>query len=834
MRFHRFCIVAVATVCALITDADAAPPEGEGVAYFETHIRPLLAKHCYSCHSARDDRREGGLLLDSRLGWMQGGDRGPAIVPGDVAASTLIQAVRYTDSDLQMPPDRQLPPDDIARLEQWVRMGAPDPREDAAAKKGDPAPSDPIAGRAHWAYQPLRRPQPPDVQASDGPLSPIDCYVLARLEAEKLAAAPEADRLTLLRRLTFQLLGLPPTQEQVDAFLNDQRPGAVERLVDELLDSPHFGERWGRHWLDLARYADSNGLDENFLFREAWRYRNWVIDAVNRDMPYDRFLLEQIAGDLLPYESLEERDRQRIGAGFLLIGPKVLLGNDPENQKMEIADEQLDTIGRAILGQTLGCARCHDHKFDPIPTRDYYALAGILTSTEVMERRYMLGEQRVMERLVGLGPEGDALDAAYEQYWRELKKIKEKENHAKKALELLEKGNAEELQAFLAEHADAVDAAAADATQPLELRIENQRELLAQLQKTIAVPPPIPPRAMIPADAATPQDEAVRIAGQFNRPGETVPRGFLHVLCEDSPVISAGQSGRLELGHWLTDEEHGAGRLAARVMANRIWRHLIGRGLVRTVDNFGRTGEAPSHPELLDYLAGELIDSGWSVKSLVRQIVLSRTFALSSRHDSASHAVDPENIWLWRAHRRRLEPEAMRDAMLRTAGKLDLKPMESTVWYLDDQATAVGANKNRRRTDFPCRSVYLPVIRNDLPEIFDALDFANPHSTTGMRPQTTVPTQGLFLLNDPSVMDAAASAARQLLESDENDTAIVERMFVAIVQAPPTEVERESMLTFIKTSEKQLAAEGAADARVQAWSLACHALFASSRFQILE
>jgi hypothetical protein len=814
----------------------AAEPQRDGLVYFETHIRPLLAQHCYSCHSSRADRIEGDLLLDSRPDWMKGGERGPVIVPGDVDASLLIRAVRYGDSDLQMPPDRKLPPEEIARLEQWVRIGAPDPRETAASSEdAGPTASDPIAGRAHWAFQPLTRTQPPSVESIEWPRSALDAFILAKLEAESLAPAPDADRRTLLRRLTFQLHGLPPKPEQTAALVADERPDALERLVDQLLESPQFGERWGRHWLDLARYADSNGLDENFLFREAWRYRNWVIDAVNRDMPFDRFLVEQLAGDLLPHESIEQRDRQRIGAGFLVVGPKVLLGNDPQRQKMEVADEQLDTIGRAILGQTLGCARCHDHKFDPIPTRDYYALAGILTSTQVMERRYMLGEQREMERLAGLGPEGETLDAAYEQYWRELPKTKDKAKHAKTALELLEKEKADEFKSFAAEHGDAVAPEAADPGQPLEQRLKSQHELLAALEATVAKAPPIPPRAMIPTNEATPKDEAIRIAGQFDRLGETVPRGFLQVLCESRPEISPGQSGRMELAQWLTDEEGGAGRLAARVLANRIWRHLIGRGLVRTVDNFGRTGEAPSHPELLDYLAGKLIDSGWSVKSLVREIVLSRTFALSSRHDPACHAVDPENVWLWRAHRRRLESEAMRDAMLFAAGTLDLKPMESTVWYLGDQATAVGDNKIRRRTDFPCRSVYLPVIRNDLPEIFDALDFANPHSTTGMRPQTTVATQGLFLLNDPSVMDASTATARRLLESAELDAAAaVNQMFEWIANAPPTDAERESILSFVRTMEEQLAAEGDSDPRLRAWSLACHAMFASSRFQILE
>jgi hypothetical protein len=651
-----------------------------------------------------------------------------------------------------------------------------------------------------------------------------------------LQPAPDADRRTWLRRVHFQLVGLPPKREQVAAFLADARPDALERVVDELLDWPQFGERWGRHWLDLARYADSNGLDENFLFREAWRYRNWVIAAVNADLPFDRFLTEQLAGDLLPFDSLEQRDRQRIAAGFLVIGPKVLLGNNPNERRMDVADEQIDTVGRAVLGQTLGCARCHDHKFDPVPTTDYYALAGIFTSTQVMQRRYMLNEQRHMERLVGLGADGEERNAAYETYWRQQPKLKEREKQSKSALELLTRGDDVALQEFAAQHTDAVAAGAADTSQPREERASLQKELLAKVRAELASAPQIPPRAMIPCDVEKPADESVRLSGQFDQLGEQVPRGFLRVISDGPAKIAEGQSGRIELARWLTDTQSGAGQLAARVLANRVWHHLIGRGLVRTVDNFGRTGEAASHPELLDYLARELIDSGWSLKHLVRQIVLSRTFALSSRAGNTAGAIDPDNRLLWRAHRRRLEPEALRDAMLAAAGQLDLAPWESTVSYLGDQATAVGDNKVRRRTDFPCRSVYLPVIRNDLPELFDVFDFANPHASTGMRPQTMVATQGLFLLNDRSVTTAAEATARRLLadSSSKGDDDLVDALFELLFNKSPTRDERAEIVAFVGKIRSRLTAGGKTDAQLQAWSQACQALFASSRFQILD
>ncbi len=836
---RNFCwltaLLAGLTVCADEADVQA------DLEFFERHVRPILIKHCYACHSTGTDRREGGLLLDSRAGWAAGGDSGQAISPGDPDASLLVSAIRY-DSDLQMPPDRKLPSAVIGRLEQWVRRGAPDPREGSpgdsenSGSKHSVDPSDPIAGREYWAYQPLRETQPPRVMSSDWPRGAIDAFILAGLEKVNLNPASDADKRLLLRRLFVQLVGLLPTQEQLDDFLRDGRPDALERLVDQLLSSPHFGERWGRHWLDLARYADSNGLDENFLFREAWRYRNWVIRAVNADMPFDRFLCQQIAGDQLPFDSIEQRDSQRIAAGFMVLGPKVLLGNDPNERVMDVADEQLDTIGRAVLGQTMGCARCHDHKFDPIPTADYYALAGILTSTQVLQQRHMLNQQRLMERLVGLGSEGDQLNAAYEAYWREQPQVKEQHKQAKAALALLTKQDATAFEAHALQHPTSVADQAADVREAADVRVTAQEALVKKLGEVLANPPEIPPRAMIPSDVELPGDEAIRIAGQFDRPGARVPRGFLTVLSAEEAHISSDTSGRVELAKWLTDVDRGAGHLAARVLANRVWYQMMGCGLVRTLDNFGRTGEGPSHPELLDYLARELIDSGWSIKHLVRRIALSRTFAMSSCHHEVAHELDPENRLYWRANRRRLEPEALRDGMLLAADALDLAPMESTVWYLGDQATAVGANKNRRRTDFPCRSVYLPIIRNDLPELFDVFDFANPHATTGMRPQTMVASQSLFLMNDESVMNAAEATAKRFMLAGhpENAAEILEPMFEAILSMPPTDAERAEMLAFVNEIRAQLTANGVEDVELRAWSMCCQAIFASSRFQVLE
>lgn len=842
LEMHPSHLLCLLTCCLLLpgnlsaTQATEPTTDDDGIEYFETHIRPLLVKRCYACHSEQSDSKEGGLYLDTQEGWSTGGERGPALIPGDVAASLLVRAIRYDEPDLEMPPDQRLPQYAIERLEHWVRIGAPDPRDGQAGAVTSTAPHDPVAGREHWAFRSLSQLNPPEVLGKNWPRSSFDRFVLAKIEEADLQPVPDANRRTLIRRLYFQLVGLPPTVQQITRFLEDARPDAYERLVDELLSSRHFGERWGRHWLDLARYADSNGLDENFLFREAWRYRNWVIDAVNHDVPFDQFLTEQIAGDLLPFESIAQRDRQRIAAGFMVLGPKVLLGNDPQRQQMEVADEQLDTIGKAILGQTLGCARCHDHKFDPIPTADYYSMAGIMTSTQVMERRHMLGQQRVMERLVGIGADGNKLDEQYETYWREQPKRKGRLEQAKRALELLEKDDAEGLTKQIDKHPDSVADDGNNRDLAITKRIASQKSFVAELAQALKTQPAIPPRAMIPGEHDEVSDECIRIAGEFDRPGAEVPRGFLQVLTDGKAEIPSGSSGRLELARWMTDVEAGAGRLAARVLANRIWYHLLGRGIVRTVDNFGRTGEPPTHPALLDFLAQELIDSDWSVKHLVREIVLSRTFMTSSMHDDVAHSIDPDNRLLWRAHRRRLDPESLRDAMLSAAGELDLTPMESSVWYLGDQATAVGANKVRRRTDFPCRSVYLPVIRNDLPELFDVFDFADPHATTGSRPQTLVATQGLFLLNDNSVMEAADATANRILnaESAGSANARVDRMYELVLGALPSGPERKQLRQFVTAMQERFKADDKATAEQRAWSLACHALFASSRFQVLD
>jgi hypothetical protein len=700
-------------------------------------------------------------------------------------------------------------------------------------------PSDPLAGREHWAYRTLQVSAPPVVRNAAWPRTDLDHFVLAELERSDLNVSADASPEELLRRVSLLLTGLPATGDQRLRFLANPTPEEFKYLVDQLLSSPAFGERWGRHWLDLARYADSNGLDENFLFREAWRYRNWVIDAMNADLPYDRFLLEQLAGDLLPHDSIEQRDRQRIAAGFLVVGPKVLLGVNPDRQRMDVADEQLDTIGRAVLGQTIGCARCHDHKFDAIPTRDYYALAGIFTSTRVMEQRYMLNEQRVMERLQGLGESGEGLDEAYESYWRGRSELERRLRAAEAVLKVLRSEDALAIAAKLESDSGGFAESARDTATEMASRVKAQKALVADLRAQIEKPPAIPPRAMIPVESGEVRDEAIRLAGKYDDKSEVVPRGFLQVLCEGPPQpLPVDRSGREEFARWLTAPGSRTAALSARVLANRVWHHLLGRGLVRTVDNFGRTGELPSHPALLDFMAAELQRERWSLKSLIRKVVLSRVFSLSSRSSEEQRERDPENRLLGRFSRRRLDPESLRDGMLWSAGVLETGRQESTVGYLGDQATAVGANLVRRRTDFRFRSVYLPVVRNDLPEIFEAFDFANPHTATGARPVTTVPVQALYLLNDPQVMEASAAMARRVLQGSQDVTveARLKVLYDLLAAGEPASAELAAAVEYVRLVEGELRTAGASesDALTEAWSRVCHAVFASSRFQYLQ
>jgi hypothetical protein len=734
--------------CLAITPAESD--------FFEKHIRPIFATRCSECHSHSAGKTKGGLSLDHRAGWQTGGDSGPALIPGELDLSILIKAVRYRDTDLQMPPKAKLADQEIRNLEEWVRMGAPDPREGNFGQPVSPG-IDLQEGREFWSFQPISQPTPPQTKDTTWPENEIDQFILANLEAQGLKPAPSTDRLTLLRRTYFNLIGLPPTPNQIAAFLENESPNAFAYLVDTLLESPHFGERWGRHWLDVARFAESSGGGRSLMFKHAWRFRDYVIESFNADKPFDQFIQEQIAGDLIA--KLQQADDARhnelvTATGFLALGPTNYELQDKDLLTMEVVDEQVDTMGRAFLGMTLGCARCHDHKFDPIPTEDYYALAGIFTSTKSLTPGNVSGFVSHAYRGTPEAKQWKAHQDKIKAINKRLKSVKDPK--AKKALE----------------------------------------KHLAALQKQA----PAEPLAMGVQDhtADKTKDGHVHLRGAIRSLGKQVPRGFITVAMRPNQSPAAhpkpAESGRQELADWIANSNN---PLTARVYVNRVWHHLIGAGLVRTVDNFGKTGEAPSHPELLDYLATNFVANGWSTKKLIRTIISSSVYAMSSSHTNPQAlTVDSENRSLWRGHQRRLEAECIRDAMLVASQQLDTKRGGLTIRKFSAYDNGYHFGLIQRR------SVYVPVFRNSLLEILETFDFANPNIVQGRRSITTLPTQSLFMLNNPFVMDQAQATAKRLLVAHpSNPKQRIRQAYLAILSREPTAVESHLAYEHLATPE---------------------------------
>ncbi|MCI0358532.1 MAG: PSD1 and planctomycete cytochrome C domain-containing protein, partial [Planctomycetaceae bacterium] len=727
--------VILAAFAALVFAGPANADDGQDAArleFFETRVRPVLVQNCFNCHSANTNSK-GGLRVDDRNGLITGGGRGSAIVPGDVASSLLLRAVSYTDKDLKMPPEKQLSEDQIADLTKWIQDGAAWPAEKLPADLGQSEAEYARLRQSHWAWQPLKSPAPPTVQNEAWVRGDIDRFILAALEQKSLQPVGDADKVSLIRRVTFDLTGLPPTLAEVDAFLADESAEAFTKVVDRLLSSAAYGERWGRHWLDVARYGESTGSARNLPYPHAWRYRDYVIDAFNADKPYDQFLREQIAGDLLPANSPREKTEQLVATGFLAIGVKDVNQRFKVRYIMDNVDEQIDTVSRAVLGLTVSCARCHDHKFDPTSTTDYYALAGIFRSTDLCAglRNKMGGgglDYYDSTLLVDINPNptGSAVS-------------EEKIAAAKLAFETARK----EFQAIQGTP-EGLEIQANGRPKQFQFRQrmnKAQAELLA-----LSDPAANGPVALGVRDAKSPADTEIRIRGEAEKLGPVVPRGYLSLISvPDSRPINPQQSGRLELAYWLTSKQN---PLPPRVMANRIWQHLFDQGLVKTVDNFGVTGDRPSHPELLDHLAGRFIAENWSVKKLVRQIVLSRAYQLSSEATDAQLAVDPANRLVWRHSPRRLEAEEIRDAMLAAAGQLDLTRPEASpikgfqvIELRNNGPEARGILETAAKS--PHRSIYLPLLRTLTPGSLAVFDFAEQGMVTGSRDATTVAPQAL-------------------------------------------------------------------------------------------
>ena len=704
--------------------------DSTAVEFFEKKIRPLLVTNCYTCHSA-DTNSKGGLRVDDRNGLLVGGNNGPAIVPGQPEKSQLIKKITHTDPKLRMPLDKQLSEAQIADLTKWIKDGAAWPKLKLPPSLGKPVPEYEKLRKGHWAWQPLHQPKVPAVKNASWAWTDIDRFVLAKLEEKNLVQVGAADKVTLIRRVTFDLTGLPPTPEEIDAFVNDQSSEAFPKVVDRLLASPAFGERWGRHWLDLARYGESTGSARNLPYPHAWRYRDYVIESFNRDKPYDRFVREQIAGDLLQAQSPQQRDEQLIATGFLALGVKDVNQRFKVRFIMDNVDEQIDTVSRSILGLTASCDRCHDHKFDPIPTTDYYALAGIFRSTDNCSglRNKMGGggldyydNKMLLEVSATLPPDPKQAEKIA-QIKKDLEKATAEWNKIRNTPEGLAK-----------------DSAGVPKQRPYRLNMEKLQKELAKYSDLAGQG-----RAAIGVhDAKVVADTEIRIRGEAGELGPIVPRGYLSVVnVPGAPKVNPSQSGRLELAQWLTSANN---PLASPVIANRIWQHLFSQGLVLSVDNFGVTGDAPSNPELLDHLANQFVQDGWSVKKFIRTLVLTHAYQLGSDAPTGNTTVDPANRLVWRHSPRRLDAEEIRDAMLAVAGTLDPTPLKaSPAKDLEvSELTNNGAIAKRLEAEGEKslhRSVYLPLLRTLVPRALEVFDFAEQGLVTGSRDTTTVAPQ---------------------------------------------------------------------------------------------
>jgi hypothetical protein len=741
----------------LLIFAAPARADDAATAFFENQVRPLLVKSCLHCHGPK--KQSSSLRLDSREAILRGGDRGPAIVPGDPKKSLLIQAINH-QNELRMP-KQKLGDDQVAILTQWIRMGAPWPDEvhaPAAIRSGAITDNE----RQFWSYQPIRKPSLPEVKDTAWPKTDVDRFILARLEEKRLKPAPLADKRSLLRRVTFDLIGLPPTPAEIQAFLGDDSPDAFKRVVDRLLASPHYGERWGRHWLDVVRYADTAGETADYPVPQAYRYRNYVIDAFNADKPYDEFLREQIAGDILANQGPREKFAERITAtGYLAISRR--FGFDPENYFHLTIQDTIDTVGQTFLGLSLGCARCHDHKFDPILRDDYYALYGIFEST-----RYA---------------------------------VPGSESNRKPA--------------------DFVPLVPAEEARQLKAEFEKKKTGAAPYEVAYAV------------TEGKPHNARIQRRGEPRDLGDEVPRRFLAILGGDRLAKEEPGSGRLALAGWLSRPEN---PLTARVMVNRIWQHHFGVGLVATPNDFGTRGQRPTHPELLDYLAWRFQNEGWSIKAVHRLIVLSRAYQLSGTVDESETRADPENRYLARYPRRRLDAESIRDAMLAVSGKLDpamagphpFPPVSQ--WGFTQHAPFAAVYETNQR------SVYLMTQRLKRYPFLALFDGADTNASTPTRVETVVPTQALFLMNDPFVHVQADAFALRILATKKSVGERIGFTYEMALGRPPSAREEQEVGRFLESYRQRLLGAGVAadQVEVRAWAALARTLFARNEFLFVD
>ncbi len=768
--------VSVSLVCC--TAALAA----DSAEFFELRVRPVLARSCLGCHA---DAKSGGLRLDSRESMIKGGKDGPAIEPGKPDDSLLMKAITHQHERFKMPPGGQLAANEIADIGEWIKTGAVWPTTGSGGLTA--------RQKAHWAYQPVRDALPPAVKTKGWAHNSIDQFILAKLEEKSLRPAPPADKRTLMRRASFDLTGLPPSPEDVEAFLNDRSPDAFAKVVDRLLASPRYGERWGKHWLDLVRYADTSGENSDYPIPQAYLYRDYVIWAFNRDLPFDQFVREQIAGDLLGGKNDDERWQRVIATGYLAMA-KQYAGSPISDNFLSYTDT-VDNIGETYLGLTLKCARCHDHKFDAISNRDYYALYGIFESTQYPFAGSESYQQQ--ENMVYRLPK-DKVDELIKPFRPRLEEI-----------------------ATYQRFVNTLQTAVAPAQDALNLQRRQLFAKMPSLERAWAV------------SEGKPADARIRKYGEATNLGDTVPRGFLQVLGGQKLSHGITGSGRLELAGWLTDPEN---PLTARVIVNRIWQHHFGTGLVATPSNFGETGRLPTHPELLDYLTKRFVDSGWSIKAMHRLMMLSTAYQLSSTGPDESASADPRNTLLWGFRRRRLDAEEIRDSLLSLSGDLDLTmggphpfPEEGKWEYTIHQPFTADYETNRR-------SVYLMLQRLRRHRFLVAFDGVDPNVGTPERSNASTPLQALYFMNDPFIRDRSIGFARLLLKAAPDDHRRLQLAYDRVFGRPPDREEIQRAGEFFELARRDPAiAAMSPEQRAEAfWAAYLRGLLASNEFIFID
>ena len=859
--------VAGTFVSAVEAPVLATETNSAGLDFFEKRIRPVLAERCFECHSAEAKKLKGGLRLDFRDGVLRGGDTGPAIVAGNPESSLLIKAVRYKDADLEMPPKQMLPPELIADLESWVKMGAPDPRiEIKQATVGHRTETG--TGPQFWSSRPVVEPLPPPVKKSSWLRSPVDNFILNKLESRRLAPSRGASRQTLIRRVTFDLTGLPPAPDEIQNFLNDKSPDAFEKVVERLLASPHYGERWGRHWLDAAGYADSNGYFNADSDRPlAYKYRDYVVRSFNEDKPFDRFIQEQFAGDEManyqPEGDITPEMAELLTATHFLRNAPDGTGESDGNplelkvDRYSVLEGNVQILGSAFLGLTVQCARCHDHKFEPFSQEEYYQLQAILRPAFDPEH-WLKPNERVLT--VGTRAAREENKHQREQYDREIKTLQEslegliapfrklgvQENLEKlpepertvlqKALDTKENQRSEEMKALLKANDAIIQIKDEELAKRFPELAAGYDSLKAGIKKREAErPAALPQVAVLTEPGATLPQHHLLVRGIYANEGREVSPGVPAVFCNDrnpyQAVAIPGQKNsgrRLAFARWVTSPKN---PVVSRVLVNRIWQHHFGEGLVATVDNLGVTGAKPTHPELLDYLAAAFVKSGWQLKALHRLIVNSATYRQGGALRKSSYAADPENKLLWRFPMQRLDAESTRDAILSVSGEINLElggTYVPTKANSDGQIVVDEANAAAKR-----RSLYLQQRRTHPLTMLQVFDTAQMNPNCTRRNPSTVSLQSLALLNSDFIRTRSRAFAQRLEKEcglDPNQR--LERAFLLAIGRKPTPAERAAAEEFVQTQMAHY--DDKPDKAGHAWTDFCQMVLAGNAFLYVE